>query len=86
MTIKHVIIPIDFSEVSIAAVDHGRWLADRSTSTVELVAVTTPRYANVTTAALTSLATAPRFEGLLFWLPVVVVLARDGLTSPPRAA
>jgi hypothetical protein len=36
--------------------------------------------------SLTSLATAPRFEGLLFWLPVVVVLARDGLTSPPRAA
>jgi nucleotide-binding universal stress UspA family protein len=56
MTIKHVIIPVDFSEVSIAAVDHGRWLADRSHSTVELVAVTTPRYANVTNAALTSLA------------------------------
>jgi hypothetical protein len=36
--------------------------------------------------SLTSLATAPRFEGLLFWLPVVVVLARDGLTSRPRAA
>jgi nucleotide-binding universal stress UspA family protein len=57
MTIKHVIIPIDFSDVSIAAVDHGRWLADRSSSTIELVAVTTPRYANVTTSALTSLAT-----------------------------
>lgn len=56
MTIKHVIIPVDFSEVSIAAVDHGRWLADRSKSTVELVAVTTPRYARVTAAALTSLA------------------------------
>ena len=56
MTIKHVIIPVDFSEVSIAAVDHGRWLADRSTSTLELVAVTTPRYAKVTAAALTSLA------------------------------
>jgi nucleotide-binding universal stress UspA family protein len=61
MTIKRVIIPIDFSEVSIAAVDHGRWLADRSKSTVELVAVTTPRYVNVTTAALTSLAAG---EGL----------------------
>jgi|UniRef100_UPI0037840A68 hypothetical protein len=36
--------------------------------------------------SLTSLATAPRFEGLLFWLPVVVVLARGGLTSTPRAA
>jgi hypothetical protein len=36
--------------------------------------------------SLTTLATAPRFEGLLFWLPVVVVMARDGLTSPPRAA
>jgi hypothetical protein len=36
--------------------------------------------------SLTSLATAPRFEGLLFWLPVVVVLARGGLTLPPRAA
>ena len=56
MTIKHVIIPVDFSEVSIAAVDHGRWLADRSTSTLELVAVTTPRYAKVTAAALSSLA------------------------------
>ena len=62
MTIKHVIIPVDFSEVSIAAVDHGRWLADRSTSTVELVAVTTPRYANVTTAALTSLASDQEFD------------------------
>jgi len=55
MTIKHVIIPVDFSEVSIAAVEHGRWLADRSKSTVELVAVTTRRYAKVTAAALTSL-------------------------------
>ncbi len=62
MTIKHVIIPVDFSEVSIAAVDHGRWLADRSKSTVELVAVTTPRYANVTTAALTSLATEEHLD------------------------
>ena len=33
--------------------------------------------------SLTSLATAPRFEGLLFWLPLIVALARGGLTSPP---
>lgn len=33
--------------------------------------------------SLMSLATAPRFEGLLFWVPVVVVLARGArLTSP----
>lgn len=62
MTIKHVIIPVDFSEVSIAAVDHGRWLADRSTSTLELVAVTTPRYAKVTAAALSSLASEQQLD------------------------
>ncbi len=56
MTIKHVIIPVDFSEVSIAAVEHGRWLAERSKAGVELVSVTTPRYAKVTAAALKSLA------------------------------
>lgn len=33
--------------------------------------------------SLTSLATAPRFEGLLFWLPVIVALARGGVISPP---
>lgn len=33
--------------------------------------------------SLTSLATAPRFEGLLFWLPVIVALARGRPTSPP---
>lgn len=33
--------------------------------------------------ALTSLATAPRFEGLLFWLPLTVALARGSDTSPP---
>lgn len=32
--------------------------------------------------SLTSLATAPRFEGLLFWLPLTVALARGGPTSP----
>lgn len=31
--------------------------------------------------SLTSLATAPRFEGLLFWLPLTVALARGGLNS-----
>jgi hypothetical protein len=31
--------------------------------------------------SLTSLATAPRFEGLLFWLPVTVALARGHVTS-----
>ncbi len=31
--------------------------------------------------SLTSLATAPRFEGLLFWIPVVVALARGSLTA-----
>jgi len=58
MTIKRVIIPVDFSEVSIAAVDLGRWLAGRSAvapGRLELVAVTTPRYAKVTAAALDSL-------------------------------
>ncbi|WP_395752622.1 O-antigen ligase family protein [Prosthecobacter sp.] len=32
--------------------------------------------------SLTSLATAPRFEGLLFWLPLTVALARGSPTSP----
>jgi hypothetical protein len=32
--------------------------------------------------SLTSLATAPRFEGLLFWLPLTVALARGSATSP----
>jgi hypothetical protein len=31
--------------------------------------------------SLTSLATAPRFEGLLFWLPVVVVMRRAALSA-----
>lgn len=31
--------------------------------------------------SLTSLATAPRFEGLLYWLPLTVALARGGLNS-----
>ena len=31
--------------------------------------------------SLTSLATAPRFEGLLFWLPLTVALARGSVTA-----
>lgn len=33
--------------------------------------------------SLASLTTAPRFEGLLFWLPLMVALARGQATSPP---
>ncbi len=33
--------------------------------------------------SLASLATAPRFEGLLFWLPLTIALARGSATSPP---
>lgn len=33
--------------------------------------------------SLASLATAPRFEGLLFWLPLMVALARGSPTSRP---
>ncbi len=33
--------------------------------------------------SLTSLATAPRFEGLLLWLPLTVALVRGRPTSPP---
>jgi hypothetical protein len=36
--------------------------------------------------SLTSLATAPRIEGLLFWLPLTVVLARGSVTSPTAPA
>nr|WP_246438160.1 O-antigen ligase family protein [Prosthecobacter vanneervenii] len=32
--------------------------------------------------SLASLATAPRFEGLLFWLPLTVALARGAATAP----
>ncbi|MEX1107102.1 MAG: universal stress protein [Ilumatobacteraceae bacterium] len=56
MSIDTVIVPVDFSEVSLAAVDQGCWLAARAGATVELVAVTTPRYVNVTASALASLA------------------------------
>lgn len=56
MTITNVIIPVDFSEVSIGALDCGRWVAARAHVSAELLAVTTPRYANVTEAALRSLA------------------------------
>ena len=33
--------------------------------------------------SLASLTTAPRFEGLLFWLPLTVALARGSVTSQP---
>lgn len=56
MAIEHVIIPVDFSEVSIAAVECGRAIAERLHAGTELVSVTTQRYANVTGAALKSLA------------------------------
>ncbi|MEY4231387.1 MAG: hypothetical protein RLZZ362_2236, partial [Actinomycetota bacterium] len=56
MSIDTVIVPVDFSEVSLAAVDQGCWLAARASADVELVAVTTPRYENVTASALASLA------------------------------
>ena len=56
MTITRVTIPIDFSEVSVAAVDIGRWLAERASTSTELLAVTTARYQRVTDAALGSLA------------------------------
>ncbi len=65
MTIKHVIIPVDFSEVSISAVDHGHSLADRASCAIELVSVTSPRYTNVTTAALTSLAAEQQLDASL---------------------
>ncbi len=52
MTYDRVIVPVDFSEVSIAAIDHGRWLAGRLGAELELLAVTTDRYVNVTNNAL----------------------------------
>jgi len=55
MTTKTVTVPVDFSEVSIAALDHARWLAERLSIGLDVVAVTTPRYTSVTAAALTSL-------------------------------
>lgn len=36
--------------------------------------------------SLASLATAPRFEGLLFWLPLTVALAHGSVTSQPADA
>lgn len=36
--------------------------------------------------SLASLTTAPRFEGLLFWLPLTVALARGGVTLPATPA
>lgn len=57
MAIEHVIIPVDFSEASIAAIGVGRSLAARAGAAVELVSVTSGRYENTTSAALKSLAT-----------------------------
>lgn len=56
MPIEHVIIPVDFSEASLAAVAQGRQLAERAGAVPELLSVTAPRYANTTAAALRSLA------------------------------
>lgn len=56
MAIEHVIIPVDFSEASIAAIGVGRSLATRAGADVELVSVTSARYENTTAAALRSLA------------------------------
>ncbi len=56
MAIEHVIIPVDFSEASIAAIGVGRSLAARIGADVELVSVTTGRYESTTAAALRSLA------------------------------
>ncbi len=36
--------------------------------------------------SLASLTTAPRFEGLLFWLPLTVALARGSATAPPAGS
>lgn len=55
MSTRTVIVPVDFSEVSLAAIDHGRWMADRIGAALQLVAVTSPRYLTVTDAALKSL-------------------------------
>jgi nucleotide-binding universal stress UspA family protein len=58
MAIEHVIIPVDFSEASLVAVEQGRALARRAGADVELLSVTSPRDANTTAAALRSLAAA----------------------------
>lgn len=55
MSITQVIIPVDFSDGSLTAVDCGRDLARRAAASTQVVAVTTPRYVNVTDAALTAL-------------------------------
>ena len=56
MPIDSVIIPVDFSEASIAAIGVGRSLAARAAAPVELVSVTSGHYENTTAAALRSLA------------------------------
>jgi nucleotide-binding universal stress UspA family protein len=63
MAIEHVIIPVDFSEASLAAVEQGRALARRAGADAELLSVTSPRYANTTAAALRSLAGGSAGDG-----------------------
>lgn len=55
MAIEHIIIPVDFSEASLVAVEQGHSLARRAGADTELLSVTSPRYANTTAAALRSL-------------------------------
>lgn len=56
MSTPPVIVPVDFSEVALAAVEHGRRMAERMGTRLQLLAVTTPRYLKVTDSALRSLA------------------------------
>jgi nucleotide-binding universal stress UspA family protein len=42
MAIEHVIIPVDFSEASLVAVEQGRALARRAGADVELLSVSSP--------------------------------------------
>jgi nucleotide-binding universal stress UspA family protein len=55
MSLTQVIIPVDFSDGSLTAVDCGRDLARRADTSTQVVAVTTSRYVNVTDDALTAL-------------------------------
>jgi nucleotide-binding universal stress UspA family protein len=55
MTISRVVIPLDVANVSLAAVDCGHDLARRLGVASEVMSVTSPKYANVTKAALRQL-------------------------------
>jgi nucleotide-binding universal stress UspA family protein len=55
MSISNVIIPLDVSNVSFAAMEIGHDLARRIGVKTEVVSVASPRYANVTSAALRQL-------------------------------